>query len=253
MIRGFKERFHSWNASIPVLKMAPISSFFIIISGQAFSQYLIIVKASPAQIILFDSHNNTGEGCNMSSHVYSARQELKLRERTSLVAHRCCCWMSNSHNLILIIFTIYLFLQEKIIYLSLLTKQLSCCMGFSTAEKSCCLVRAHVLLIVGGFLGEELSLRSTQATELPFLGSRAEAQPLLHLGLAAPPHPGSSWTRVRTHISCIGKEVLYHWATRETPLFIPASNFFFNLNISLKLLHIIFPNQDASESEKGCC
>ena len=28
---------------------------------------------------------------------------------------------------------------------------------------------------------------------------------------------GSSWTREQTHISCISRWVLYHWATRETP------------------------------------
>ena len=27
---------------------------------------------------------------------------------------------------------------------------------------------------------------------------------------------GSSWTRDQTHVSCIGRRVLYHWATRET-------------------------------------
>ena len=28
---------------------------------------------------------------------------------------------------------------------------------------------------------------------------------------------GSSWSRDPTHASCIGKQILYHWATRETP------------------------------------
>ena len=28
---------------------------------------------------------------------------------------------------------------------------------------------------------------------------------------------GSSWTRDRTHVSCIGRWILYHWATREAP------------------------------------
>ena len=28
---------------------------------------------------------------------------------------------------------------------------------------------------------------------------------------------GSSWTRDQTHISCIGRWILYHWATREAP------------------------------------
>ena len=28
---------------------------------------------------------------------------------------------------------------------------------------------------------------------------------------------GSSWPRDRTHVSCIGRQILYHWATRESP------------------------------------
>ena len=28
---------------------------------------------------------------------------------------------------------------------------------------------------------------------------------------------GSSWPRDRTHISCIGRKILYNWATREAP------------------------------------
>ena len=27
---------------------------------------------------------------------------------------------------------------------------------------------------------------------------------------------GSSWTKDRTHVSCIGRQILYHWAARET-------------------------------------
>ena len=31
-----------------------------------------------------------------------------------------------------------------------------------------------------------------------------------HIGLVAPPHEGSSRTRDRTRVSCIGRRVLYH-------------------------------------------
>ena len=34
-------------------------------------------------------------------------------------------------------------------------------------------------------------------------------------GLVAPWHVGSSWTRVRTHVPCIGRWILNHCATRE--------------------------------------
>ena len=32
-----------------------------------------------------------------------------------------------------------------------------------------------------------------------------------------PLHVGSSWTRDWTRVSCIGRWIFYHWATRETP------------------------------------
>ena len=38
------------------------------------------------------------------------------------------------------------------------------------------------------------------------------------MGLLAPQHMGSSWMRDWTHVSCIGGQILYHWATREAPV-----------------------------------
>ena len=43
-------------------------------------------------------------------------------------------------------------------------------------------------------------------------GSRAQ---LLHISSVAPWHVGSSWTRDRTCIPCIGRRILNHCATRE--------------------------------------
>ena len=40
------------------------------------------------------------------------------------------------------------------------------------------------------------------------------AQELWHMGLVAQWHMGSSWTRVRTLVPCIGKTILNHWTTR---------------------------------------
>ena len=37
------------------------------------------------------------------------------------------------------------------------------------------------------------------------------------MGLVAPWHVGSSWTRARTHVPCIGRRILNHCATREVP------------------------------------
>ena len=32
---------------------------------------------------------------------------------------------------------------------------------------------------------------------------------------------GSSQPRDQTHVSCIGKQIFYHWATREAPIYLP--------------------------------
>ena len=37
------------------------------------------------------------------------------------------------------------------------------------------------------------------------------------MGLVAPRHVGSSRTRARTHVPCIGRQILNHCATREVP------------------------------------
>ena len=55
----------------------------------------------------------------------------------------------------------------------------------------------------------------TWAQQLRLTGSRAQAQQLWHMGLVAPGHVGSSGTRARTRLPCIGRRILNHCATRE--------------------------------------
>ena len=58
---------------------------------------------------------------------------------------------------------------------------------------------------------------------LPCCGAQApdaQAQQLWLMGLAAPRHVGSSRTRARTRVPCIGRQTLNHCATREAPLLI---------------------------------
>ena len=55
----------------------------------------------------------------------------------------------------------------------------------------------------------------TWAQQLWLTGSRAQAQQLRRTGLVAPWHVGSSWTRARTPVPCIGRWILNHCATRE--------------------------------------
>ena len=48
----------------------------------------------------------------------------------------------------------------------------------------------------------------------------AQAQQLWLTGLAAPRHVGSSQTRARTRVPCIGRQILNHCATREALSFL---------------------------------
>ena len=46
-------------------------------------------------------------------------------------------------------------------------------------------------------------------------GARAQAQWLWIMGSVAPWHVGSSQIRDQTHVSCIGRRILYHWAPEK--------------------------------------
>ena len=110
-------------------------------------------------------------------------------KETSLVAHRCCCWMSNSHNLILIIFTIYSFSKKRLfIYLCLAVLGLSCCTGFLSLQRSSS--QGACASDCGGFLGEELSLRSTWATGAAVLGLQSRGSTAVAPGLSCSATPG---------------------------------------------------------------
>ena len=86
---------------------------------------------------------------------------------------------------------------------------LHCCVKFSLGAQSgdCSLAAVH------GFLGQcPLLLQST--------GSRTQGQWLWCRALVALWQMASSWTRDCTHVSYIGRQILYWWATRETPYLI---------------------------------
>ena len=55
----------------------------------------------------------------------------------------------------------------------------------------------------------------TRAQQLWLAGSRAQAQQLWRTGPAAPRHVGSSRTRARTRVPCIGGRIPNHCAIRE--------------------------------------
>ena len=55
----------------------------------------------------------------------------------------------------------------------------------------------------------------TWAQQLWLTGSRVQAQQLWRTGLVAPRHVGSSRTRARTRVPCIGRRIPNHCVTRE--------------------------------------
>ena len=85
------------------------------------------------------------------------------------------------------------------------------CTGFS--------LRWLLLLRSTGSRRAGFSSCGTWAQQLWLTGSRVQAQQLWCTGLVAPRHVGSSQTRARAHVPCIGRRILNHCATREVPLF----------------------------------
>ena len=102
---------------------------------------------------------------------------------------------------------------------------LHCCAGFSLAVAtgvtlsgcsarashccgfSCCRAQA-----VGHVAFNSCSM---WAHDMRLSVSTAPAQELRHTGLVAVWCVGSSQTWDRTHVSCIGRQILYHWASRK--------------------------------------
>ena len=74
---------------------------------------------------------------------------------------------------------------------------------FSCSEQGLLLVVVHQLLMVMAPL--------VGATGSRRMGSRA------WMGSVAPKYVGSSWTRSRICVSCLGRQIPYHWATRGAP------------------------------------
>ena len=82
------------------------------------------------------------------------------------------------------------------------------CRGFS--------LQCLLLLCSTGSRHVGFSSCGTQAQQLWHEGSRAQAQQLWHTGLVAPQHVGSSRTRARTCVPCIGRWILNHYAIRKS-------------------------------------
>ena len=70
----------------------------------------------------------------------------------------------------------------------------------------------------GGFSCRGAQALGTQAQQLWLVGSRAQAPQLWRMGLVALWHVGSSQTRARTCVPCLGRRILNHCTTREALL-----------------------------------
>ena len=94
-----------------------------------------------------------------------------------------------------------------------------CCKDFSLTEvsESFYLVVVLSLLMATASLIAKLGLFSTQASEPVSPGSRAQVQLLWRTGLLALPYVESSQIRDQIYVSCIGRQILHHWATKEAP------------------------------------
>ena len=86
------------------------------------------------------------------------------------------------------------------------------CMGFSLSWL--------LLLQSMGSRCTGFSSCGTWAQQLWLTGSSAQAQQLWRTGLVAPWHVRSSQARARIHVSCVGRWILNHCATREVPTYI---------------------------------
>ena len=72
------------------------------------------------------------------------------------------------------------------------------------------------LVVESGLLASEgFSSCSAWAQQLRLVGSGSQAQQLWRRGLVALWHVGSSQSRDRNHVPCIGRQILNHLITRE--------------------------------------
>ena len=116
---------------------------------------------------------------------------------------------------------IYLFIYLfKLINLFLAAQGLCCCaQAFSSCgERGLLFVAVRWLLIAVASPAAEHGLQVHGLQQLWHAGSKVQAQQLWCTGLVAPRHVGSSRTRARTRVPCIGRRILNHCTTREVPL-----------------------------------
>ena len=111
------------------------------------------------------------------------------------------CW--NFIWLLLVFIPFVLFLKKLFTYFWVALGFARHKLSLVAASRGCSLVAVHELLIA------VVSLAAEQALQMQGL------QSLQYKGLVALQHMGSSQTRDRIHVSCIGRRTFNHWTTRE--------------------------------------
>ena len=115
-------------------------------------------------------------------------------------------------------FSLFYVFLTKMLPFFLAALGLRCCVWAfpSCVERGLLFVVVCGLLIAVASLVVEHGLQACELQQLWLEGSRAQAQQW-YMGLVALWHVGSSRTRDRTHVPCIGRWILNHWTTREVP------------------------------------
>ena len=116
-------------------------------------------------------------------------------------------------------FILFLFIYFWLCWVFVATRGLSLVAAsgdYSSLQCACFSLRWLLLLwSTGSRRAAGFSSCGTQAQQLWLAGCRMQSQQLWHTGLVAPRHVGSSQTRDRTCVPCIGRRFLNHCATRE--------------------------------------
>ena len=98
------------------------------------------------------------------------------------------------------------------------------------------------------------SVRASHGDGFSSCGAWVLEHRLNSCGLVAPRHVESSQIRNRSHVSCIGRWILYHWATREAPILHfsffqkHANSTFYTVRYSLLLFIGFFKRRACQES-----
>ena len=128
---------------------------------------------------------------------------------------------------------------------------LHCCGCFSlvAAGGGHSLVAVLCLLIVMTPFIAEHRLQDAWASAVVAHGLQSTGSAAVVHWPAASQHVGYSWPRAQTHVLCIGRWILYHWATREAPLSQFWNSFFLVCSLHLSVIDLSPLSSGSSASD----